>query len=142
MAPTIPGSSKIAGQPLQLVRLPPGHRAPASLPFLRCISLLLLPPPLPALHAQAQEGQLSEQEAATIIKCVLEFLADCHERSICYGDVKPNNFVLRSLYPCIAHLMDPSKPRGHLDVVAVDFGCCQEVGEHCLPDAKVRVDSW
>jgi serine/threonine protein kinase len=68
---------------------------------------------------------------------VLEFLADCHERSICYGDVKPNNFVLRSLYPCLAHLMDPRKPRGYLDVVAVDFGCCQEVGEHCLPDAKV-----
>jgi serine/threonine protein kinase len=69
---------------------------------------------------------------------VLEFLADCHARSICYGDVKPNNFVLRSLYPCIAHLMDPRKPRGQLEVVAVDFGCCQEVGEQCLPDAKVR----
>lgn len=88
---------------------------------------------------QAQEGQLSEQEAASIIKCVLEFLADCHERSICYGDVKPNNFVLRSLYPCIAHLMDPRKPRGNLEVVAVDFGCCQEVDrENCLPDTKVR----
>lgn len=86
----------------------------------------------------AQEGQLSEQEAASIIKCVLEFLADCHERSICYGDVKPNNFVLRSLYPCIAHLMDPRKPRGNLEVVAVDFGCCQEVDrENCLPDTKV-----
>jgi serine/threonine protein kinase len=68
---------------------------------------------------------------------VLEFLADCHKRSICYGDVKPNNFVLRSLYPSISHLMDPSKPRGNLEVVAVDFGCCQEVGEHCLPDTKV-----
>lgn len=86
---------------------------------------------------QAQEGQLSEFEAATIIRCVLEFLADCHARSICYGDVKPNNFVLRSLYPCIAHLMDPRKPKGQLEVVAVDFGCCQEVGEACLPDAKV-----
>lgn len=72
---------------------------------------------------------------------MLEFLADCHERSICYGDVKPNNFVLRSLYPCIAHLMDPSKPKGQLEVVAVDFGCCQEVGESCLPDVKVRVCS-
>lgn len=72
---------------------------------------------------------------------MLEFLADCHERSICYGDVKPNNFVLRSLYPCIAHLMDPRKPRGNLEVVAVDFGCCQEVDrENCLPDTKVRKD--
>ena len=80
---------------------------------------------------------MTEFEAATIIKCVLEFLADCHERSICYGDVKPNNFVLRSLYPCIGHLLDPSTPKGRLEVVAVDFGCCQEVGENCLPDAKV-----
>lgn len=102
-----------------------------------CILLLPLSTCCPPACKQAQEGQLSEQEAATIIRCVLEFLADCHERSICYGDVKPNNFVLRSLYPCLAHLMDPRKPRGYLDVVAVDFGCCQEVGEHCLPDAKV-----
>lgn len=55
----------------------------------------------------------------------------------CCLSSQPNNFVLRSLYPCIAHLMDPSKPRGNLEVVAVDFGCCQEVGEHCLPDTKV-----
>lgn len=90
---------------------------------------------LPTL--QAQEGRLTEQEAATIIKCVLEFLADCHARSICYGDTKPNNFVLRSLYPSISHLMDPRKPKGNLEVVAVDFGCCQEVGDECLPDVKV-----
>jgi hypothetical protein len=34
--------------------------------------------------------------------------------------------------------MDPAKPKGTLEVVAVDFGCCQEVGEECLPDARVR----
>lgn len=85
----------------------------------------------------AQEGKLSQQEAATIMRCVLEFLQDCHARSICYGDVKPNNFVLRSLYPSIAHLLDPSKPRGALEVVAVDFGCCQELGETCLQEPHV-----
>lgn len=38
---------------------------------------------------------------------------------------QPNNFVLRRLYPSIAHLLDPRKPKGQLEVVAVDFGCCQ-----------------
>jgi len=56
---------------------------------------------------QAQEGRLSEYEAATIMRCVLEFLVDCHKRSICYGDIKPNNFVLRSLSASISHLLDP-----------------------------------
>lgn len=102
-------------------------------------SLLSFTSVLLLLLLQAQEGGLSEVEAATIIKCVLEFLADCHKRSVCYGDVKPNNFVLRNLYPCIAHLMDPSKPKGLLEVVAVDFGCCQEVGEQCLPDVNVSM---
>eukprot|EP00878_Enallax_costatus_P015706 GHUV01016456.1.p1 GENE.GHUV01016456.1~~GHUV01016456.1.p1 ORF type:complete len:206 (+),score=48.58 GHUV01016456.1:988-1605(+) len=85
----------------------------------------------------AHEGHVSQQEAATIIRCVLEFLADCHANSICYGDVKPNNFVLRSLYPSIAHLLDPSRPKGLLEVVAVDFGCCQVMDDACLPDSKV-----
>jgi hypothetical protein len=35
---------------------------------------------------QAQEGRLSQQEAATIMRCVLEFLQDCHARNICYGE--------------------------------------------------------
>lgn len=87
--------------------------------------------------SQAQEGRVSQQEAATIIRCVLEFLADCHARSVCYGDVKPNNFVLRSLYPSISHLLDPSTPKGLLEVVAVDFGCCQVMDDTCLPDSKV-----
>jgi len=65
-----------------------------------------------AIFLQAQEGRLSEYEVATIMKCVLEFLVDCHQRHICYGDIKPNNFVLRSLYPSIRHLLDPSKPKG------------------------------
>jgi serine/threonine protein kinase len=42
-----------------------------------------------------------------------------------------------ALYPSIAHLLDPSKPRGQLEVVAVDFGCCQEVGEMCLQEPHV-----
>lgn len=42
-----------------------------------------------------------------------------------------------ALYPSIAHLLDPSKPRGALEVVAVDFGCCQELGETCLQEPHV-----
>jgi hypothetical protein len=38
------------------------------------------------MFLQAQEGKLSQQEAATIMRCVLEFLQDCHARNICYGE--------------------------------------------------------
>jgi serine/threonine protein kinase len=87
---------------------------------------------------QVNPGGLSEAEAATVIRCVLEFLAAAHAQDICYGDIKPANFVLRSLYPSIAHLLDPSKPKGELRVTAIDFGCCQAVSsEDCLPDSRI-----
>jgi hypothetical protein len=48
-----------------------------------------------------------------------------------------NPSIPAALYPSIAHLLDPSKPRGQLEVVAVDFGCCQEVGEACIQEPHV-----
>jgi hypothetical protein len=40
----------------------------------------------PCACLQAQEGRLSQHEAATIMRCVLEFLQDCHARNVCYGE--------------------------------------------------------
>ena len=60
------------------------------------------------------------------MQSVLRFLADCHAERICYGDVKPSNFLLKSMYPSIHHLMDPTKPKGMLTVKAADLGSSQQ----------------
>lgn len=66
---------------------------------------------------------------------VLRFLAHMHSGHVCYGDVKPNNFVLRRLYPSIDHMLDPSAPKGPINMCAVDFGCCQATEpDVCLPN--------
>lgn len=65
------------------------------------------------------------------MRCVMSALAAAHEAGICYGDVKPANFMLSNAYPAIAHLLDPSKPKGELAVKAVDFGCAQWCPDGC-----------
>ncbi|KAI8472966.1 MAG: kinase-like domain-containing protein [Monoraphidium minutum] len=83
-------------------------------------------------------GRLEEREAAAVMLSVLRFLAHAHRSGVCYGDVKPNNFVLRRLYPCIDHMVDPAAPKGPLDVCAVDFGCVQRAEpDVCLPEMPV-----
>jgi serine/threonine protein kinase len=37
--------------------------------------------------------------------------------------------MLASLYPSVAHLADPSQPKGPLELRLVDFGCAQECPE-------------
>jgi serine/threonine protein kinase len=94
---------------------------------------------LSALQA-ASGGRLDTREAAAAARAVLRFLAHAHARGVCYGDVKPGNFVLRSLYPSVAHMLDPSAPKGVISLAAVDFGCCQLVKpDECLPDV---VSGW
>jgi serine/threonine protein kinase len=63
---------------------------------------------------------------------VLDVLAECHRRSICYGDVKPANFLLAtSTSPAAAG--SPKKPSApKLSVRAVDFGCSRVMREHGL----------
>jgi hypothetical protein len=39
------------------------------------------------------QGVVSEHEAATAMRCVLEALAALHAADVVYGDVKPANFV-------------------------------------------------
>lgn len=69
-------------------------------------------------------GRFEELEAGELMRAVIGFLAHSHKRGVCYGDVKPANFMLGSschkcLEPCTA-----GRLKG-LTVKAVDFGCCQ-----------------
>jgi len=70
-------------------------------------------------------GVLGESQAAEFMFQVFSFLAHTHARGICYGDIKPANFMLTSPVgsgaPCVAK--------------AVDFGCCQKV----IPGLRFRV---
>lgn len=91
-----------------------------------------------SLLAASPGGRLEEREAAAVMLSVLGFLSHAHSSGVCYGDVKPSNFVLRRLYPSVMHLIDPAGPKGHLDVCAVDFGCCQRTSpDACLADVPV-----
>lgn len=80
-------------------------------------------------HFIKDNGQLTENEAAQIITPILKMLAACHEKNICFGDVKPANFMLKKPYPCKRHIADPSAPRGDIIVKGIDFGCSQKISE-------------
>lgn len=77
------------------------------------------------------QDTLDESEAATAMYGVLSALAACHQHGICYGDVKPANFLLGTMYPSVMHMVDPSLPKGNLAVRAVDFGCAQYCPNGC-----------
>ncbi|WIA29513.1 hypothetical protein OEZ86_012014 [Tetradesmus obliquus] len=66
-------------------------------------------------------GCVSEVEAATIMRGVLDMLVELHSKSICYADLKPANIMFSEGSEC------PTSPRAqqapHLQVRAVDFGC-------------------
>lgn len=88
-------------------------------------------------------GRLDEKEAASIMLTVLRFLAHTHRDGVCYGDVKPNNFVLRNLYPSVAHMLDAAVPKGPISLCAVDFGCCQHTEpDACLPGVVRAGGGW
>ena len=58
-----------------------------------------------------------------VIHAVLEVLAACHKRGICYGDIKPANFLLKWPFPSIAD------PQALPDIRIADFGCAQQLEE-------------
>ena len=70
-------------------------------------------------------GKLTEKQTAQFMHHIFSFLAHTHARGVCYGDIKPANFMLTSQVesgaPCV--------------VKAVDFGCCQKV----VPGLRFRV---
>jgi len=89
--------------------------------------------------SEQDQGRLTEFEAAQIVTPILKMLAACHEKNICFGDVKPANFMLKKCYPCQRHLADSSAPRSDLIVKAIDFGCSQKVIDqlgNCLRDGR------
>ncbi|KAF6252390.1 kinase-like domain-containing protein [Scenedesmus sp. NREL 46B-D3] len=61
-------------------------------------------------------GCVSEVEAATIMRGVLDMLVELHSKSICYADLKPANIMFSGGSEC------PASPFAHLQVRAVDFG--------------------
>lgn len=70
---------------------------------------------------------MSESEASQVMAAILRMLEQCHEKGICFGDVKPANFMLKASYPCKRHLVDSEAPKGNLVLKAIDFGCSQIV---------------
>lgn len=90
------------------------------------VSELLPGGDLSDLLAHSPTGRLTEREAALCARAALEFVADAHDLGFVVGDVKPQNFALRRLYPSARHLADPQThpDKGPLDVAAIDFGCC------------------
>ena len=45
------------------------------------------------------EGKLTELEAAKVMRDILAVIRSCHNKGICYADVKPANFLLKNIYP-------------------------------------------
>jgi len=70
-------------------------------------------------------GVLKESQAAELMFQVFSFLVHTHARGVCYGDIKPANFMLTS--PVGSGTPSMAK--------AVDFGCCQKV----IPGLRFRV---
>jgi calcium-dependent protein kinase len=98
-----------------------------------CCSACNLPDSLHALpllrhsHTAQANGSFGELDTAVIMRGVLDVLAECHSRNICYGDVKPANFLLSTADG------EPTSPRAAgvptLTVRAVDFGCSRAVAK-------------
>lgn len=54
-------------------------------------------------------GSLTEWEAASVLKVVLQVLQHCHTKGIIHRDIKPENFMLKARHtPSIMQVMlDP-----------------------------------
>ncbi|KAI8473290.1 MAG: kinase-like domain-containing protein [Monoraphidium minutum] len=66
----------------------------------------------------AAGGKLGEAEAAAVMRGVLDVLCEAHRRDICYGDVKPANFLV---------IGGEGGDGSAVEVRAVDFGCSRPV---------------
>ncbi|GMH45270.1 hypothetical protein BSKO_13227 [Bryopsis sp. KO-2023] len=66
----------------------------------------------------SQGEAMDQSDVLVTMRGVFAFLEACHARGICYGDVKPANFMLTEDF----------------DVKAIDFGCSQKV----VPGLRLR----
>lgn len=70
-------------------------------------------------HMLKERVCLTEVEVAPIIHAALQVLEKCHRHGICYGDIKPANFLLKWPYPSAAD------PQALPNIRIADFGCAQ-----------------
>ena len=80
-----------------------------------------------------ERGHLNETETAHVIHAALRVLEGCHKQGICYGDVKPANFLLKWPFPSIVD------PQALPDIRVADFGSAQfiaPVSHHTLKCAS------
>ena len=68
---------------------------------------------------------MAEAEAAHAAHDILQVLAECHRKGICYADVKPANFLLTRPYRRSGKGDDSRL----LDLRTTDFGCSQRIQE-------------
>eukprot|EP00210_Caulerpa_lentillifera_P003032 g2894.t1 len=77
-------------------------------------------------------GSLSEIETAHVMTTVLSMLIYCHERGICYLDVKPANFILPKSFPSITGFSELSSTVSHEFIKVIDFGSCEHIPKRGL----------
>ena len=74
---------------------------------------------------------MAEAEAAHAAHDILQVLAECHRKGICYADVKPANFLLT----CPYRRSGKGDDSRLLELRTTDFGCSQRIQEvrvcHC-----------
>jgi len=75
------------------------------------------------LRQERSPGGLPEETAVKLFSQMLNAVKHVHNRGICYGDVKPANFLLKSTEPG-----DDGSSIG-LQVKLADFGCSQEYSD-------------
>eukprot|EP01023_Acetabularia_acetabulum_P003158 TRINITY_DN11342_c0_g1_i2.p1 TRINITY_DN11342_c0_g1~~TRINITY_DN11342_c0_g1_i2.p1 ORF type:complete len:367 (-),score=55.19 TRINITY_DN11342_c0_g1_i2:346-1446(-) len=71
-------------------------------------------------------GSLSERESAILICQVFMAIAACHKRSVCFGDVKPANFMFKHKRGLFKN-KEVEQTLEDLSIRAVDFGCSQRI---------------
>lgn len=67
---------------------------------------------------------------------VLSLLAFCHEREICYLDIKPANFILPTASPSLDGFHEMTSSKNQDFVKVIDFGSCEHIPERGLRGAK------
>lgn len=71
-------------------------------------------------------GAMAEGDAVVVLHDILHVLAECNRQKVCYADVKPANFLLKSRLPAAAPSGGACTPMPP-DIRVIDFGCAQHV---------------